>query len=259
MSGEALYVYAITDATVRFELGSGIEGRSVEAVQQGRLLALVHRMHASPYVGPDHQVQRWALEHSRVVERAWNAADTVLPVTFDVLVAPLGEMSAAERLRSWLGEHTTPLEDRLDALRGRVELKVELAFDAATIRVLHDQDPSLNGIRQELVGRSPGVRRLLEKKVEVAERSAVAARARECTDRAARRLAALATEMIERRPVARGDSEHPVASFSLLVARSDIDPVGAELSAIQRTDPALRIRFLGPWPPYSFADVNISA
>ncbi len=32
--------------------------------------------------------------------------------------------------------------------------------------------------------------------------------------------------------------------------------MGAVLAAVRDEQPAARIRFLGPWPPYSFADLS---
>ena len=36
-----------------------------------------------------------------------------------------------------------------------------------------------------------------------------------------------------------------------------MERLGAELARIQAEQPAARIRFLGPWPPYSFAEVPV--
>ncbi|MGJ3560847.1 GvpL/GvpF family gas vesicle protein [Streptomyces sp. INA 01156] len=36
----------------------------------------------------------------------------------------------------------------------------------------------------------------------------------------------------------------------------DIDTVGTVLTELRTRRPAVRIRFLGPWPPYSFTDTR---
>lgn len=38
-------------------------------------------------------------------------------------------------------------------------------------------------------------------------------------------------------------------------ATDDIDAVGAILSDLQARQPAARVHFLGPWPPYSFVEL----
>lgn len=258
MSADALYVYAITEESAGADWGTGIDGRVVEPLQEDGLLALVHWMDATPYAGTDEQVRRWAVEHSQVVERAWEAAGTVLPVTFDVLVAPAVDLTAAERLRAWLRANAAMVRARLEAVRGRAELKIELAFDVLAVQPALARDAAVASARTELAGRPPGIRRLLEKKIEVAERAALEARAHDLSTSALRWLSALAEETHQHRPPKRNPGEYPVVSLSLLVARDRIQQVGAELSAIQQAHPAVRIRFLGPWPPYSFADLKIS-
>lgn len=259
MSEDALYLYAITEDAPGADWGTGIDGRVVEPLQEEGVLSLVHRMDATPYAGTDEQVRRWAVEHSQVVERAWEAAGTVLPVTFDVLVAPAVDLTAAERLRAWLRANSAMVRSRLEAVRGRAELKIELAFDVAAVQPVLARDGAVPGARTDLASRPPGIRRLLEKKSEVAERAALEARAHELSTSTLRALSALADETHQHRLPKPHPGEYPVVSLSLLVPRDRIREVGTELGAIQQADPAVRIRFLGPWPPYSFADLTISA
>jgi hypothetical protein len=44
-----------------------------------------------------------------------------------------------------------------------------------------------------------------------------------------------------------------VLSTALLVDEPAVEHVGRELAALTEEEPALKVRFLGPWPPYSFA------
>lgn len=46
-----------------------------------------------------------------------------------------------------------------------------------------------------------------------------------------------------------------VVTVSVLVPEDEVPAVGTVLAAIQEEQPAAQIRFLGPWPPYSFAEV----
>ncbi|NED20500.1 gvpL 2, partial [Streptomyces sp. SID9913] len=68
------------------------------------------------------------------------------------------------------------------------------------------------------------------------------------------RLLSLAEDLRDRGPTRRADDETAVLSAALLVRREDIDAVGAVLSDLGARQPAVRIRFLGPWPPFSFTD-----
>lgn len=257
MSGSALYVYAIVEAPLPGGmLGglTGIEGRAVRAVAApGGMAALVHDAQPVPYQGPDETVKRWVLEHSQVVEHAWEAAGTVLPVTFNVLVRSEGEETADDRLRGWLAANAASMRDMLNRLRGRVELRVGISLDRAAARA---HDPEVGALRSELEGKPPGLRRLLEKKVEQAERQAADRLADRLYPEYRRRLAGCVEDLSESRRASSSPGGVPVLSAAVLVPRDAVESVGAELARIQEEEPAARIRFLGPWPPYSFVELS---
>lgn len=111
-------------------------------------------------------------------------------------------------------------------------------------------------MKADMAERAPGVRRLLEKRLEKTEK--------ELTDQAADRLypgtrsrvAAHCLEIAEYRKPSREAGLVPILTASCLVDASNTQALGAELTAIQEEEPAANIRFLGPWPPYSFADMS---
>lgn len=257
MSGGALYVYAIIPAPVPDAVLGGLEGIDGQPVRPvtapDGVAALVHEAEPVPYQGPDETVKRWILEHSQVVEHAWEAAGTVLPVTFNVLVRPEEEETADERLVAWLEAESASLRETLNRLRGRVELRVEISLERAAASV---DDAQVRALRSELEEKPPGLRRLLEKKAEQAERQAADRLADRLYPEYRRRLARCVEELTESRRSPASSGNVPVLSAAVLVSRDAVERVGAELARIQEEQPAARIRFLGPWPPYSFAEMD---
>lgn len=257
MSESALYVYAIVPAPVpdaTLAGLTGIDGQAVHAVASpDGVAALVHEAQPVPYQGPDETVKRWILEHSQVVEHAWEAAGTVLPVTFNVLVRPEGEETAGDRLRAWLQAHATSMRETLNRLRGRVELRVEISLDRAAASV---DDAEARALREELPGKPPGLRRLLEKKAEQVERQAADRLADRLYPEYRRRVAGCVEDLAEPRRSPSSPGTVPVLSAAVLVRSEAVERVGAELAGIQEEQAAARIRFLGPWPPYSFAELS---
>jgi len=248
---EGLYVYAVGRPEPR-ELGTGLDGAPLDVVAGGGLWAVVHQHAAGPYRGPDDDVRRWVVEHSDVVDRLWRAGGTVLPMSFNVIVAGTVEEPARLRLTAWLGEHAGRLGARLDQLAGRVELQVEIGLDQ---REAARDDPRVAAQRAELDGRSAGVRRLLTKRLEQLERDVTGAVADALYPDLRRRLAAVAEEVAENRRTHPEPGIVPVLAVALLVPGGDVERVGQELARIRDERPAARIRYLGPWPPYSFADL----
>ncbi|WP_043499562.1 GvpL/GvpF family gas vesicle protein [Georgenia sp. SUBG003] len=247
-----LYVYAVV-AGKPAELGTGIDGAALEVVAgPGDLAAVVHRHAAGPYEGADDDVRRWVVEHSDVVERVWESTGAVLPMSFNVIVAEGEETPARSRLEGWLTAGGRLLRERLDALENRVELRVEIGLDQHRVAERH---PDVVAMREDLETRPPGVRRLLGKRLDQLEREVTDALADDLYQQYRRRLAAVSEELSENRSARPGEGVVPVLTVSLLVPRDAIPAVGQELAAVQDEEPAAVIRYLGPWPPYSFADV----
>lgn len=245
---KALYIYAITPAIDHWA-GTGVNDAKVYALREGNLSALVHSAESDlPVAGSDDRIRDALLAHVAVVEKAWEELGTVIPVHFNVLVRSSDDESAEDKLRTWLRDQATLLERRLEALRGRVELRVDLSIDLEAA----PRDDEVRSLRAEIESPSPQGRRLLQRKLQHAQRNAAQRKADALYPYVRRRLAALAEDVDEQRRSRPGSDDVPVFTASLLVPAIGIETVGATLSALQVEEPALRIRLLGPWPPYSF-------
>ena len=250
---ENLYVYAVVPASLPEEsLGTGIDGARLALVSVAEgVAAVVHEHHAPPYTGPDAEVQRQVIEHGGVVERCWDRVGTILPMSFNVIVTPGDGLSASERLSDWLRRSAPALSARLAALEGRVELRVEVSLDQ---RLAASDDPEAVALSEDLLTRPAGVQRLLRRRLETLERGVAERRADALYPTVRRRLAALCEDLAENRRTHPPAGCVSVLSVALLVTREQVERVGLELSALQEEEPAAKISFLGPWPPYSFAE-----
>ncbi|TLP75555.1 GvpL/GvpF family gas vesicle protein [Nesterenkonia sphaerica] len=258
MSSETLYVYAIIPAGSPAPTGAGINGSQLHTVEAEPVSAVVHTHHAGPYEGPDEDVKRWVLEHSDVIEECWNQASSVLPVSFNVMVqaSETSGATAAEQLRGWLQDSGQELKQRLQELAGTSELRVEIALDAAQFP---QNEPEVLEATRELAGKPAGVRRLLEKRLEKVQRRLTDAGADRLYPDYRMRLAAQCQQIQDYATTQRPEGTVSVLSAACLVDSERISELGAELTQIQQEQPSARIRFLGPWPPYSFVDIDAGA
>ncbi|MFB4315851.1 GvpL/GvpF family gas vesicle protein [Actinomadura sp. 21ATH] len=253
MSRDALYVYALlADPGPGIEPpGRGIGGaplRLVRAPDCG-LAALVHEAPAEPYQGPDEEVRAWIRTHDEAVEGMRRAAGGVLPMTFNVLVAPGEDADAETRLRAWLHDGRDELLGRLARLRDRAEYRVEITLDSTAVTA---DDEDAREIEERMRQSSPGLRRLLGKQLEARRKAAADALADRLHADARRRLGAAADDLADRRRAVRDPDETEVLSLALLVHDDGVEDLGLVLAELQESHPAVRVRFLGPWPPYSF-------
>lgn len=252
MSEDALYLYAIVPST-ESGASTGIDGRTVVRIDGGQAVsALAHRQDTTPFEGPDDDVRRWVLEHSEVVDRAWQHSGAVLPVSFNVIVAPAEEATADQSLQRWLQENATALREKLATLEAHVELRVEVAVDIETATA---DDPEVARLLAEMAEKPEGVQRLYRKKL--------ATLRSDVTDRLAdalypehrRAILQHAADVVENRRSRSDEATVPVLSLALLVAEADVEALGVELAEIRDSQPGIVVRFLGPWPTYSFADL----
>jgi hypothetical protein len=198
-------------------------------------------------------VRRRALEHNAVVDRLWQADRAILPMSFDVIVAASDTEPAEERLRRWLEQVAAAAEAGLRSVDGRVELRVDVGLDPATAAAA---DPEAAALREEMAGASPGVQRLLRKRVTRREHDVAEHRADTLYAEVRERLARASADIVENQRGTAEPGEVLVISASLLVDEDAVRVVGGELRAIGEQEPAARIRFYGPWPPYSFAELS---
>ncbi len=258
----ALYVYALLpDREGAADGVTGLDGRPVRllSVPGTGVAALVHDAEAAPYQGDDEQVRRWVGEQSRAVTAVWERTGSLLPTTFNVLVAGGGpdadgtgeERTAEQRLTDWVTEQAPRITEQLGSLAGRCELRVEVTLDRTAVSA-PDTTGADTGVGNS---RSAGMRRLLAKQQENNSRQRAEQLADSLHAGLRRRLLSVAEELRDRGRAHRAPQETDVLSAALLVRGDDIDAVGTVLSELQAEQPAVRIRFLGPWPPYSFAEI----
>lgn len=256
VAGPKLYVYAVVPAGGYEPMTTGIDGSPLHLVgaAQGPR-AVVHTHGGGPYDGPDEDVKRWILQHSEVIEDGWQRAGTVLPVSFNVIVRPDLDSgaSATTQLEGWLADSRASLSKRLAELEGTSELRVEISLDRSAFV---DSSEEIRSIKDDMADRPAGVRRLLEKRLEKTEKELADRAADDLYPAVRARVAQQCLDIEEYRTPARETGRTPILMASCLVTEPGIQNLGAELTAIQNEQPAIAIRFLGPWPPYSFADMS---
>ncbi|MGW9494661.1 GvpL/GvpF family gas vesicle protein [Streptomyces prasinus] len=269
----ALYVYALLpDRPDAADGVTGIDDRPLRLVRVPgtSVAALVHDAAPTPLEGGDDQVRRWVEEQSRAVDTVWERTGSVLPMTFNVLVAaepspePSPEdgttagtaagRSAEQRLTEWVTEQAADIGGQLEGLAGRCELRVDITVDRTAATAGGTGGAAEGAPEGGPDGLSPGMRRLMEKQREHRARATAGQLADTLHAETRQRLLAVAEDYRDRGPTHRVAGETDVLCAALLVRREDIDAVGAVLTDLRARQPAVRVRFLGPWPPYSFID-----
>jgi hypothetical protein len=184
--------------------------------------------------------------HSRILEQAAEAA-TVLPVRF-------GTAMASDQ--AVVDEFLAPQHDVLAARLARLEGKVQL-----TVKAFYEEEALLRGV----IAASPGIARLREKVRSLPEAAGYYHRIRlgelvnAEVEAARERDAALVLERLQ--PLAAAATREPASTHdcavnaAFLVQREQLEVFSGAVAELGlEVAGRLRLRYLGPLPPYSFTD-----
>jgi hypothetical protein len=246
-AGGRVYVYGVLSGPDQATVSvGGVEGAEVRTVEHAGLAALVSTLEADALAAA-----REVRAHWRVLEEASKGA-TVLPVRFGTVME--GDDAVRERLLEPNAEGLTGL---LAELAGRVQLNVSGDYDE-------------DGLLREVVRASPAIAALRERVQKVSETAGYYDRIRMGelvaaeVGRRREQDTALALERLEPFAVTVRVEEPstPNAAFKLaFLVESDAVDTFSEAVGKLREELAGRValRYVGPLPPYSFADVDLSA
>jgi Gas vesicle synthesis protein GvpL/GvpF len=245
----AVYVYGISTAAERADVeapGVGASGARVRRIVHGELAALVSD------VEPDYAVAaREVRAHWRVLDEAASRA-TVLPMRFGTVL---------ESDDAVIDELLAPRHDRLAAQLAALAGKVQL-----TVKGFYDEERLLRSV----VARSPAVARLRERvrgrpaaatyydRIELGELVAgEVGRARERDGAAVLgRLEPLALAARQEPP----STPDCAVNAAFLVERERVEEFSAAVAALaDEVAGRMRLRYVGPLPPYSFVEEGAAA
>jgi len=243
--GRYLYcVVADDEATVST---TGINDGEVFPVRVAGLTAFVGRCHSLYDASNPETIRRWLVQHQSVVDAAGEAAGTPLPFRFDTVI-----VGGDEAVRDWLRENADALADALERFAGRWEYRMEVIWDESRLeeRLADGNDPDERDLSE---GRAFLEEQRREQQLRERIREYREERARAISDQ----LESIAGEIERVRRssaplVTEADSDGPSVTFAVLTAAEHEETLGEFLESVASPD-GVRVRFTGPWPPYTFA------
>jgi Gas vesicle synthesis protein GvpL/GvpF len=236
----ALHVYGVVSAATR--LPADLRGRReapVSLVVHGDLAAVVSEIDA------DARLRRNdLLAHARVLESVVESS-TVLPMRFGVIVETDEEVAL-----NILEAGKPSLTALLDSLDGVVQL---------TVKAYHDQDQALRHLLRE----RPELRELRDQAAvspvpyhsQLRLGEAIAVGLDVLADADATMLYEQLSGLAERIVLEEVSGKNQILDAALLVPRGARTRTDEGIARLSRTLPdRLRLRYIGPLPPYSFVD-----
>jgi hypothetical protein len=227
-----LYVYCLADAITALPTLSGVSGARVDVIKVEDFSLLVSEFQgdAAPPVTREN-----ALAHAAVVGSVLNET-TPLPFRF-------GTVPTEEQLRSYITSQRDALEAKLAQVRGCVEMSVKI------ISNLDDMDIDVADESTQ----GPGARFLKEKQRELlgSERRGEEAK------QVAAWLKSQVEKSVRQEEVSLCPTEKLIVAAAYLVFREQVAEYRGRLADARKTRPELHFLVSGPWPPYSFCNIEL--
>lgn len=181
------------------------------------------------------------LVHQKVVQKAWELSISIIPCRFGTILA------SEEKIISLLEKHYEILENELKRLEDKLEVSVRAIFSESDIK---------EAKREEVENqKSNGIKYLLEKKEKFDVVRELDAKAKKFKRRLNEATESLWTEIkTQKRSLDNG----LLFSIYYLMDRDSLSPFRLSYQHFKEKHPELNLLYTGPWPPYSFTEVNLS-
>ena len=254
MSTQGLYLYCIADGGQEANLGKiGIDENEAYIIPYKDIGAVVHKCLPRPYRSENtEKVTEWVLAHQKVVETAWEKFGTVLPLGFDTIIKGDELVSAEQNLIKWLEESYENLKARIERVRDRVEVGVQIFWNPTIIaQDLTETNQEIRKLKEEMEEKPPGMAYFYRQKMEQALRKAMDEKADEFFKGFYERIKRYADDLRVEKTKKVDKNKQMIINLSLLINKDKTLSLGEELAKIKESR-GLDLRFTGPWPPYSF-------
>ncbi|RRJ31559.1 gas vesicle protein GvpL [Halocatena pleomorpha] len=234
---------------------TGVDGEDVYLIRTETIGIVVHECETLYDTSDVDVVRKWLLEHQNVIDAAGDRFGTPIPFQFDTILR-----GDDERVRAWLDRERETFASQLEEMTECWEYRVEVRRDEATVEETLRDDERLVELNEQIAESSAGTSHLLERQYEQRletlkhqQRADRTAALIEQLEPIARDLHDLGHERttLEMEPDT-DDEMTRETRLALLVheeQQHDIDDLLDDVAA----DPGVKIRYTGPWPPYTFA------
>lgn len=253
-----LYIYCLTKKTKLNGFNTrGLDDQSIFNVDYKEIMALVHPyMPKSLQIEDTTQIIESAMKHHHVVENAWQAFGTLIPLRFGSIINGEDKTKAVQNVEEWIGRIYDHIQRRFEDLKDKAEYGIQIFWpnDGLMKKVVRDYAQIKHMERK--IANAPKeaaciyknrqkslMQRYISKEIVLASRSLLE-----------RVRPYLNDFQIEQITVGETD-KRMLLNISCLLSEKQISDVKQALEEIQ-TEQGYVPCLSGPWPPYSFAKLD---
>lgn len=257
MIEDARYIYSIVKTETRERLGEiGIEKKAVYTLPHKDIAAVVHSCEPKPYDTRNRtQAEEWVFEHSYVIDQATKRFGSVLPFSFDVILR--GDDTQIE---AWLCRNYERLHEELKGVEGKAEYTIQIYYNYTDLQsMVLDGNLELKNLQNQIEKESKGKSYLLSKKMDQRLKGLISAEEVQLANKYLPQIYRQVDKLIidSKRTWIPEDCRNMklLASYSCLVREENVERLGEILDDIN-SQKGFRVRFTGPWAPFSFVKLE---
>ena len=249
---DLVYVYAILGEAPP-TLPSGIDGRTVRAVNDGDLYAAVGDVPEAEFseealnagLADMHWLGPRAVAHQEVNQQLHEASSAIVPLAFGTVFHDDG------RVKTMLREQYAELRARLARVKDRAEWVVAVHRTGTP-----GPTAAIDALEAEIAAASPGRAHLLKRRYAELERDETRRQETDAVQHVLDSLRAAADDVFVE-PLPADAVERPLLRVSVLVPRADEDRFVDVVAGLRTT--WYDVLLTGPWPPYRFGGLEHAA
>lgn len=241
------YVYGVVRASAVPPVSSGVGDMPVELIPFGGTAAIVSDVREREIDAGRQDL----MSHAQVLDEALQSG-VVLPMRFGVVMASSDAVS-----RELLDRHQADLLLQLAELEGAVELRVRAVLEeGAVVREVLCEEPNIAQLHETLRGRDEAATYYDRIRLGEMVANAVAWKCEVTGQEVLSRLAPIAMAVDTGGP----SHERVALNASFLLKRDRLAEFDEAVAEIGRThEGRLRLKYVGPLPPYSFVELAVEA
>lgn len=249
------YVYGIAEHNGNVYLGEiGIDGARVYTIAYSNFAAIVHDCQEEPYQSKDDEVvERWIMEHQRVLDLAQEKFTAVIPLGFDNIIKTKHESESPEIVvQNWLKQDLPRIAEIIEKIRARDEYVIQISCDYNNLfEAVLQKSEKIRKLQEGINSQSPGKAYIYKTKLENLKKTELETLINSWFQDIYRNIKPFTEEIIIEKNKKTAKEKIMIINLSCLVEKSKVAVLGASLEEISNRA-GFSVHFSGPWPPYSF-------
>ena len=252
-----IYIFCLTKkAKMNGFKATGLDGHPITNVQYKEIMALVHPY--SPEIFQDEDTSKvidCAMVHHKVVEVAWHAFGTLIPLRFGSMILGENEAEALKKVKAWIKDIYDHILDRFEDLKNKAEYGIQIFWpNEGLMKKVIQNNEQVRDMEQRISSAPRDMAYMRDKQKSLLQRciaKEIVQASRSLLDRVRPYLNHFQIEHITG-----GEADRRMLlNISCLLSEDQIAEVKQALEEIQGEDGYIP-HLSGPWPPYSFARLD---